>query len=314
MKAAQIKDYGHSDAIEIVDVDKPTINDDQVLIEVYDASLNPFDSSIREGHVRSMGELSFPATLGGDLAGVIAEVGAKVTDFSIGDKVYGGAQALAGNSGSIAEYAATKAGVVAKAPANLSLQEAASLPLVGASALQALTEHIAPAAGQKILIFGASGGIGSAAVQIAKHFGAHVAAAVKSYGVEHVTALGADEVIDTDTADVTEVVKDYDYVLNLVAGPDWEKLFATLKTGGVAVSLTGQPDEAAATAHQATGFAQMTKANTARLDALRDLIEQAVVTPQIGKVFPLDETRQAFAAREAGGINGKVVIEVKSED
>jgi len=310
MKAAQIKSFGHSDVIEVVDADTPTISDDQVLVEVHAASLNPFDTSIREG--KTGADITFPATLGGDFAGVVKEVGANVTDLNIGDKVYGGALILGGNSGALAEYAATKDQSVAKAPSNLSFLEAASLPLVGVSALQALSDHMELKAGSKLLIYGASGGIGSAAIQIAKHAGAYVAAAVKSYGVEFAQQLGADEVVDTAKAKLSDSLKDYDYILNLVRDVNWEELFATLKPGSVAVSMTGQPDEAAAAAHQATGFGQMTASNKARLDALRDLIEQGVVTPQIGKVFPLNQARQAFEAREAGGINGKVVIEVKA--
>lgn len=312
MKAVQIKDYGHSDAIEIVDIEKPVVEPGKVVVQVYAASLNPFDTMVREGHARQMAELSMPATLGADLAGVITDVGSDVTSLNVGDKVYGQSMALTGNSGALAEFAVTSADRVAVAPSNLSLQEAASLPLVGVSALQALTEHIQPQQGEKLFILGASGGIGSAAIQIAKNLGLYVAAGVKGDKAAYVTGLGADVAIDTTPQDYTEALKDYDYVLVLASGPGWDKLFSAVKAGGVLVSLVGRPDEAAAAAHQATGFGQMTDTTATQLNALRELVERGIVTPQVAQVFPLQEARQAFDKREAGGVDGKIVVEIKA--
>ena len=190
MKAAQIKEYGDPSVVEIVEIDRPTAGEGQVLIEVHASSLNPVDSAIRSGYMHQMMPLQFPTTLGGDVAGVVTDVGAGAEGLKVGDRVYGQANAAFGNSGAFAEYAVTAAGQVAAAPKNLSLSEAASLPLVGVSAVQALTEHIKLEAGQKILITGGSGGIGTLAIQIAKALGAYVATTATGEGLEIAKELG----------------------------------------------------------------------------------------------------------------------------
>ncbi len=311
MKAAQIKDYGHVENVEVVEIEKPSPGKGQVLMEVHAASLNPFDTAMREGHARQMADIPLPATLGGDVAGIVSAVGEGVTAFAAGDKVYGQAIALAGNSGAFAEYAATTAGSLALAPAKLTMNESASLPLVGVSALQALTEHMQLVRGQKLFIHGASGGIGTVAIQIAKSLGVYVAASAKGDRVKFVKDLGADEAIDSDVQDFADVLKDYDALLVLARGGDWEKLLSVLKPGGAAVSLVGPADEAVVRAHGVTVHAQMTQTNSVRLETLRGLIDDGVVTPQVAHIYPLDQIREAFSKREGGGVSGKIVIEMK---
>ena len=311
MKAAQINEYGDASVIQLNDIDTPELKPGQVLVEVHASSLNPFDTAIRSGMYKDMMPVQFPATLGGDIAGVITEVASDVSSVAIGDKVYGQANAVAGNSGALAEYAATAAGQVAKAPEDLDFQQAASLPLVGVSALQALTQHIALQPNQKIFISGGAGGIGTVAIQIAKHIGAYVATTASGDGLDYATQLGADEVIDYKAQDFTELLSGYDAVFDTVGGDEFAKTLGILKQGSVAVTMAAQPDEAKAAELGVTAIHQMTQVTTAALDELRQLIEQGVVTPHIDKVFPLAEVVEAFTARETSSVKGKVVIAVR---
>lgn len=311
MKAAQIKEYGGPEKVLVVDIEKPTLGDGQVLVEVHAASLNPFDTMIRIGAYKEMIPLDLPKTLGGDFAGIITELGSGVTGFAAGDHVYGQANVVAGNSGAFAEFAVTKYGQIALAPGNASLTEAASLPLVGVSALQALTEHINVQSGQKLFVHGGSGGIGTVAIQLAKHLGAYVAVTASGDGIDYAKQLGADEVIDYKTQDYSATLRDYDAVFDTVGGDDFTKSFQILKPGGVAVSMIAEADEEQAAAHGVTAHTLSTQVTTKRLDALRELVEQGVVTAHIAKKFKLDDIQQAFSERENGQIIGKVVLEIK---
>lgn len=308
MKAAQISEYGHADAIKVVEVETPSITNDQVLVEVQAASLNPFDTMVREGYLQENIPLKLPVTLGGDIAGVVKEVGADVQDLAEGDVVYGQANVVAGNSGALAEYAATKAEQVAKAPKGIDITEAASLPLVGVSALQALNDHIKLAADQKIFIHGGAGGIGSIAIQVAKNIGAHVATTATGEGVDYVKELGADEVIDYKSEDFSEKLSDYDAVFDTVGGEDFNKSLTILKKGGVAVSMIAQADEAKVAELGVTALNQMTHVTSEKLAELAKLVEDGAVKPNVGKVFPLSEIVEAFEARESGSVAGKIVI------
>lgn len=310
MKAAQINGYGDPSVVTVSEVDKPAPGEGQVLVEVKASSLNPFDSKLREGYMKDAIPLDFPVTLGGDVAGVVAEVGPGVTGLTVGDKVYGQAAAVAGDSGAFAEYAATAAGHIARAPKNIGFAGAAALPLVGVSALQALTEHINLRSGQKILIHGGSGGIGSVAVQIARHLGAYVAATAPGDALDFVKSLGADEVIDYKTQDFTTLIRDYDAVFDTVGGDVFDKSLAVLRPGGIAVSMIAQADEATAQARGVTALTQGTRVTTDRLNRLAELVEQEVVTAHVAKVFPLSQIQEAFTYRETQSFAGKVVIEV----
>lgn len=311
MKAAQINGYGDVSVININEVDQPTPGAGQVLVEVYASSLNPFDTTVRAGYMKEMIPLNLPVTLGGDIAGVVTQVGENVTSLSVGDKVYGQANAVAGNSGAFAEYAATSSGQVAKSPEGLDFNQVASLPLVGVSALQALTKHINLQSGQKIFIHGGAGGIGSIAIQIAKHIGAYVATTATGDGIDYVKQLGADECIDYKTQDFSQVLKDFDAVFDTVGGEDFSKSLHTLKRSGIAVSMIGKPDDAKAGELGVTAMAQSTSINTAVLDELSKLVNDGVVKPQVYKVFPLEQIKEAFTARESGSSKGKVVINIR---
>lgn len=311
MKAAQINDYGDASVIQVNDIDMPAIKDDQVLVRVYAASLNPFDSKIREGYMKDMIPLQLPVTLGGDIAGEVEAIGGSVTNVAVGDRVYGSANAVAGNSGALAEYAAAKSGGIGKMPASFDFEQAASVILTGVSALQAVSYHIKLQAGQKIFIHGGAGGIGAHAIQIAKSLGAYVATTASGAGVDYVTKLGADQVIDYTTTDFAEVLRDYDAVFDTVGGDDFTKSLAVLKTGGVAVSMAGQADEAVAAERGITAISQQTHVTTEKLEELARLIEAGVVTQHVSAVFPLEQIAQAFETRETPGLIGKIVIEIR---
>lgn len=311
MKAAQISEYGDASVVKVNEIDKPSAKAGQVLVEVHATSLNPFDTIVRAGYMKDMIPLELPVTLGGDIAGEVVELGEGVTDFAVGDKVYGQANVVAGNSGAFAEYAATVAGQVAKMPESLDFRQAASLPLVGVSALQALNEHIKLAFGQKILILGGSGGIGSVAIQLARHIGANVVTITTGEGIEYAKSLGADTVVDYKTQDISELGKDFDAVFDTVSAEEFEKALHLLKKGGVGVTMSGDAKEALVTELGVTTVAQMTKVSTEALNSLTKLVDAKVVVPRVGKEFALDQIKEAFEARESGSINGKVIITIK---
>jgi NADPH:quinone reductase-like Zn-dependent oxidoreductase len=244
------------------------------------------------------------------MAGDVVELGEGATGFKPGDKVYGQAYIVAGNSGAFAEFTTTKSSQLALMPANLDYLQAASIPLVGVSALQALTEHINLQPNQKLFIHGGGGGIGSIAVQIAKHIGAYVATTATGEQIELVKKLGADEIIDYKQEDFSDILHGFDAVFDTVGGDEFVKTFKILKSGGTAVSMIAQPDEATAKELGITALMQQTHATTERLNKLRELIENGAVMPQVDKVFPLDQIQEAFLAKETGTVSGKIVLKI----
>lgn len=311
MKAAQISDYGDASVIHVQEVEKPTPGEGQVLIEVYAASLNPFDTTVRAGYVKEAIPLRLPVTLGGDVAGVVVEVGLGATGTAVGDRVYGQASAVAGSSGAFAEYTVTKTSQIAKAPSNLDFQQVAALPLVGVSALQALERHLELRAGQKIFIHGGAGGIGVIAVQIAKHIGAYVAATATGDDIDYVKKLGADEVVDYKLLQFKDVLHDFDSVFDTVGGEDFKKALDVLRPGGKALSMVAKVDKAIADQRDITVLTQSTRVTSEILDKLRGLAEAGVVVPRIGAVFSLEQVQEAFKARESGKTKGKIILKIR---
>lgn len=310
MKAAQLNSYGGQDALKTVDTaKKPAINDDQLLVQVHAAGVNPFDFKIREGMVRQMAELSFPATLGGDVAGVVAEIGSKVTDFKVGQAVYGLAGALSSN-GSFAEFSPVSATSLAPKPNSVDFITAAALPLASVSAYQALFEHIKLQAGQKILIHGGGGGIGSIAIQLAKNVGAYVATTVSAADIDYAKSLGADQVIDYKTQDFSHILKDFDAVFDNVGGETNTKSYTVLKTGGTFVSMVGQENEKLAQQYGIHYISQATHVTTERLTKIAGLVDQHIVRINIAKIFPLVQAAEALEFLKTNHPRGKVVIQV----
>ena len=311
MKAAVINQYGATDAIEITsNHPAPKIEDQNVLVEVHSAGLNRIDSMIRAGYLQQMLPIQMPAVQAGDFSGKVIKVGDKVKDIKAGDEVYGQAGVLLGGTGSLAEIAAAPANNVAKKPAALSMTEAAALPLVGSSAIQALEEHMKLQPKQKVLIHGGAGGIGSVAIQIAKHLGAYVATTVSGNDAELARSLGADEVIDYKTEDFTAKIKDYDAVL-VTAADALTPSYNVLKKGGILVALAGQVDEELAKSHGITAISQMTKASNEQLSRLAQLVDEGKVKPLIDKTFDFSETKDAYNYFEQKHPKGKVVVTLK---
>lgn len=311
MKAAQVVSYSKDFDVTVTDTPEPTPEDNQVAVAVRAAAVNPFDIKIVQGLVQQMIKLSLPATIGGDFAGVITVVGKDVTDFKAGDEVYGQAKFSLGK-GAFAAFAVADAQAIAPKPKSISFSEAAALPLTAVSAYQALVEHIKLSAGHKILIHGAAGGIGTIAVQLAKHLGAYVAATAAANEVAYVKSLGADEVIDYKSQKFEELLNDYDAVFDTVGGEVAARSFKVLKRGGILVSMRGQPDEELARQFQVTAIGQGTQVTTERLAKIIELVEGGVLVVKIDKTFTLEQIVQALQHLKDNHPKGKVVIEVSA--
>jgi len=311
MKAVQINSYGKPDVIHIVDIPVPQVTPNHVLVQVHAASINAVDWKISTGAYAKMMPVTFPITLGGDFSGVVTEVPEGVSEFAVGDEVYGNAIATSTGSGSMAEYVNAPTKSMSKKPVEVDWTQAAALPLVGVSALQALVEEMHLSAGQKILIHGGAGGIGSTAIQLAKHLGAYVITTVSGEDRDFVTSLGADEVIDYKTQKFEEIVKDVDAIYDTVGGETAEKSLDILKRGGTIVSMLGQPDPQKAKEKGINSIGQQTRTTTDRLMQLTKLVDEGAIKIQIDKVYPINQARDAFIYQEDIHPRGKVVILVK---
>lgn len=312
MKALQILRYGGRDATQFnVDAPKPDAAKEQVLIEVQAASINPIDWKIRSGYMKEHLPLTMPATFGGDVSGIVTAVGESVPDVKVGSRVFGYASPVAGGSGSFAEFVAANVSTLAPAPQKATMLEAAALPLVGASAVQAIETHIKLQRGQKLLIHGGAGGIGSVAIQLAKSLGAYVATTAAADDLAYVKELGADEVIDYKKEAFEAKLADFDAVFDTVGGETTKKSFKVLKKGGVLVSMLGQPDTALAQQHGVTAVGQFTQATTDILKRVAQLVDSGTIRSRIAKAFSLEQAAQAFQFAEEGHPRGKVLFEVK---
>ncbi len=319
MKSAQINRYGSSDVIEINQntsaASLPT-SSGKILVDVKASGVNPVDWKIREGYMQQMTPLQFPATLGMDLSGIIKDVGSgqdiSTSDLKQGDEVYGQASVTKGGSGAFAEVAVTNADNIALKPKNLSFEEAAALPLVGVSAWQALVENMNLSQGQKILIHGGAGGIGSVAIQFAKKLGAFVATTVNSDDADYVQSLGADETIDYKKQDFEKMVNDYDAVYDTVGGQTYTKSFNVLKKGGIIVSMLEQPNTDLMQHFGVKAIFLLTQVNRERLTQLAKWVDQNNIKINIDKTFSLDETAEALDYVKDVHPRGKVVLEINS--
>lgn len=310
MKAAQISQYGDVSNIQLVEIEKPTVQDTQVLVKIHAASINPFDTKFRKGEFQEMAPVAFPITLGNDFAGEIVQVGSDVSGFVIGDKVYGHANAVFyTDTGSYAEYAAISANHVAKMPNGIDFTQATSFVVVGASAIQALMGTMKLQSGQKLFIHGGSGAIGVIAIQLAKYLGAHVSVTATDEGIDIARKFGADEVIDYKKQDYKELVSGVDAVLDLV-GSDFSNHLSLLRKGGIAVSLLDFPDQAKAQELGVNAEFIMVDVNTDILNTLSSFIEKGTIVPNISRVFPFSQIKEAFTLAETAKTRGKFVIEM----
>jgi alcohol dehydrogenase len=333
MKAIVADRYGDNEVVRLADVDKPTLRERDVLIEVHAASLNPIDFKIRSGKLKSIRRFSFPLVLGCDASGVVREVGPAAKRFRPGDEVF--VRLDKERMGAFAEWAVADESICANKPEKVDHAAAASLPLVGLTSWQALVEIGKLKAGQKVFVPAGSGGIGTVAIQIAKDLGATVATTTSAKNVDLVKSLGADVVIDYTKQDFAAALRDQDFVFETMGGDAEVKALSVLKRGGAMVGIGGLPD--AAFAREAGmnpllrfGLGLMTgkRTRTARrlgvtyrylfmrpdgdqLAHLGQLVDQGKLRPIVDRVFPLAEGKQALAYLETGRARGKVVIAVK---
>ena len=311
MKSAQINKYGSSEVIEINQkTSEPTVSSGKVLVIIKAAGVNPADWKIREGGLQQLVSLQFPSTLGVDFSGVIKQIGEGISpsDFKQGDEVYGQAGVINGGSGAFAEMALANTESIANKPKRLSHAEAAGLPLVGVSAWQALVENIGLSKGQKILIHGGAGGIGSIAIQLAKYLGADVATTVSINDKQFVQELGADQVIDYKTQTFEDLLHDYDAVFDTVGGETYRRSFKVIKKGGVIVSMLEQPNSELMSQYGIKAIFQFTQVDRERLTKLAQWADQNNIRVNVEKTFSLDEAGKALDYQKDVHPRGKVVL------
>jgi 2-desacetyl-2-hydroxyethyl bacteriochlorophyllide A dehydrogenase len=304
MKAAIIRDYDTE--IEIAEIDAPALSDDSVLINVHAASINPIDYILQSGAMKDNIPLEFPHVMGFDVAGEITEIGKDVTGFSVGDAVY--ARANQQDAGAIAQVARLKASEMALKPANISHAEAASVPLAGLTAWQALITKAKMKKGDKVLIHAGSGGVGTLAIQIAKYFGAHVATTCSARNADLVRDLGADVVIDYKEQTFEDELSDYDIVFDMIGGETLNRSFKVLKKGGTLVSIKGQDTDNLAPDHGVRFEWFFMEPDGAMLADLGKLIEDGHVKTVIDSTYKIEDVVAAYASLKDGHAVGKIVM------
>jgi NADPH:quinone reductase-like Zn-dependent oxidoreductase len=309
MKAAYIKQYGDVDNLIVGDVPKPSISSSQVLIKVMAAGVNPVDFHIRNGMLEDSGTHELPLVLGWDAAGIVSEVGQHVTDFKLGDEVY--VYSPLTEQGAQAEYLAVDANVVADKPATLSFIKSAAVPLAALTALQALTTHGELQKGQLVLIHNASGGVGSFAVQIAKHLGAYVIATGSQAKKDFIMGLGADEFIDYKQDDFEQHVSNIDLVFVAVGGNNIvERSLVVIKPNGRLISLLDEINEKKAQSQNIHYARMIVEPSKIGLNTIADMLESNQLQVTIDSVFSLDDAKKAMIKSESARATGKIVIEV----
>lgn len=333
MKAFLLHKYSKNGGLSLTDVSTPQVKDNDILVEIQAAAVNLLDSKIKTGEFKLILPYKFPLTLGHDLAGVVTKVGRNVKKFKAGDEVY--ARAADFNIGTFAEFIAIDEKDAALKPKNISMEEAASLPLVSLTAWQALVERAQLKQGQKIFIQAGSGGVGTVAIQLAKYLGATVATTASAKSADFLTALGADLIIDYKNSDFESRLNNFDVVLNSQDQKTLQKSLRILKPGGKLVSISGPPTPDFAKEIGAPWFIKFIltllsagvrkkaknrevdysflfmKASGEQLSKIGALVESGVIKPVVDKIYSFEQTNEALAYVESGRAKGKVVIKIK---
>ncbi|GEK38226.1 NADPH:quinone reductase [Enterococcus thailandicus] len=334
MKAAVIDTYKQPTP-KIKEVPIPDIRSNDVLVKIVAASINPIDIKTKDGGLKMLLSYDMPIIMGSDFAGIITAVGEKVTNYSIGDAVYGRVQK--NRIGTFAEYIAVDQGAIALKPKNINFEEAASIPLVGLTSYQALHDIMQIQPGQKVMIQGGSGGIGTIAIQLAKYLGAYVATTTSANNFDLVKSLGADYPINYQTTNFAEVLQDYDYVFDTRGGATLEAAFKIIKPGGKVVSIAGLPNyrfgkEYGVPLWKQFAFKMVTrnltklekqtqasytflfmKPSGTQLDVLRHLIEAEIIKPVIDRIVPLSEVKEALSYSQSGRATGKIILQMTGD-
>lgn len=333
MKAFSISHYKKNSELELVVVPEPIVREDEVLVEIYAASVNLLDSKIKSGEFKLILPYKMPLVLGHDVAGVIIKVGSRVKNFKVGDEIY--ARASDFHIGTFAEFISVNEKDIALKPKNLTMEEASSIPLVGLTAWQALVEKSKVQKGQKVFIQAGSGGVGTFAIQLAKHLGATVATTASEKSFNFLKNLGADVLIDYKTQNFEDVLIDYDVVLNSQDSKTLEKSFEVVKSQGKIISISGPPTPFFAEEFNLPWYVKFAtkllsskvrkrakkqnvnysflfmKADGKQLTEITKLIESGKIKPVIDKVFAFENTNDAVRYVESGRAKGKVVVKMK---
>jgi NADPH:quinone reductase-like Zn-dependent oxidoreductase len=330
LKAWFIQSYGGPEVLEFGELPEPVVGARDVLVEIRAASVNPIDIRVRKGELKRLVKYRFPVTMGTDLAGVVTAVGAEVSRFSVGDEVYARPHRL--RIGSFAERIAVHEDEAALKPKTLAFEAAASLPLVGLTARQAMLDIAQLKPGQKILIHAGAGGVGSFAVQLAKHLGAYVATTASQAKHDLLRSLGADELIDYRQQDFAQRLAGYDMVFDTLGGATLLKSFGVLRAGGIVVSVAGPPDlqlardwpmplylrlgiraiswrvRRAASRHHCRYRFMLMRPSGHELAEIAALVDAGVIRPVLDRIYPFEQVREAIAYAETGRATGKVVV------
>lgn len=305
MKTIQYTAFGHSDVLQLAQVEKPAPQENEVLIKIVATTVNPMDMKLREGYLQKLVPIQFPFSPGLDVSGIIEAVGDQVTLFKVGDEVF---SPIFG--GTYTEYVTIKEGQIALKPNNLSHNEAAALAVPLTTAYTLLVEEAQIKAGDRLLIHGAAGAVGAVMLQMAKAFGVYVIATASGKGVDMAKVLGADEVIDYKSQDFTRIAKDMDVVADLVGGETQTKSFGVLKKGGRLLSVVMPPSGELAEQFGVTAKFLNSAPSPVKLNFGKKLVEAGKIKAHITKVFKLEQAAQAQDLVSAGGVNGKIILEV----
>jgi NADPH:quinone reductase-like Zn-dependent oxidoreductase len=307
MKAMYLTAFGGPEILQVCEIDRPQPKDNEVLIQVRAASVNPIDYQIRSGHYPPVKQDQLPLVLGRDVAGTVVACGAEVMNFEEGDEVYA---MLDSGTGGYAEYATVSADLCASKPIQLDHAEAAAVPLAALTAWQGLFDHGHLSGGQRVLIHGGAGGVGHFAIQFAKAHDALVATTVSARDTQFVRSLGADRAIDYRNERFEEVLPEVDLVFDLVGGDTQERSWQILKDGGTLISTLAKPSGRQALAHHAHATHYVAQPNGTELSAIRRLIDDGKVRPHIERTFALQDAAAAQQVLEREHVQGKIVLAV----
>jgi NADPH:quinone reductase-like Zn-dependent oxidoreductase len=311
MRAIQIHEFGGPEVLKLEDAPRPKPAADEVLIKVYATGVNPIDWKIREGARKDRFPTNFPLILGWDVSGVIEEVGKDVMNFKKGDEVYSRPDPT--KNGTYAEYVGVKANLVNRKPNSIGHVKAAAVPLAGLTAWQGLFDHGKLQAGEKVLIHGASGGVGSFAVQFAKWKEAYVIGTSSEKNIDFLKKLGVDEVIDYKKENFEDRLHDIDLVFDMVGGETQKRSLKVLKNGGRLVTTLKPENEKEAAEKNIHIEGYMAQSYPEELEEIADLIDEGKVSPVIGKVFSLEQAAEAQELSKEGHVQGKIVLKVVNE-
>lgn len=333
MKAYVLNKYGKNEKLKLTEQSLPTVKENDILVEVYAAGLNQLDSKLKSGDFKLILPYKMPLVLGHDLSGIVIKTGPKVSRFKVGDEIFARVSDM--RIGTLAEYIAIDENDAALKPTTISMEEAASIPLVALTVWQAFVERANLKKGQKVFIQAGSGGVGTIAIQLAKHLGAFVSTTASEKNFDMLKNLGADIIIDYKKENFETTLKDYDVILNSQDSKTLQKSFTILKPGGTIISISGPPTSEFAKSIGAPALVRFIlwlnslkirnkakklninysflfmKANGRQLEKISTLLESKEIKPVVDKVFSFEQTNNALEYMESGHAKGKVVVKIK---